>query len=87
MAESFSYFENYEGVAEQEPTEICFEGFVAGKFVITNDDVGDQKLYFKFNNKTKYGMLRAGESISVLFRSNKLYLKGDTTLYRAMIFG
>ncbi len=87
MAESFSYFEHYEGIAEQEPTVINLKGFVAKKFVVTNDDVGNQKLYFKFNGKTMYGMLRSGESISVLFRSNALYLKGDTTLYRAMIFG
>ncbi len=87
MAESFSYFESFEGIAEQDQTEIQLKGFIAKKFVVTNDDVGNQKLFFKFNGKTKYGMLRAGESISVLFRSDTLYLKGDTPLYRAMIFG
>ena len=87
MAESFSYFEYYKDIAEQTPTEIHFEGFMPQKFVITNDDVGQQQLYFKFNGETMYGMLKAGESLSILFRSHVLYLKGDTVLYRAMIFG
>ena len=87
MAESYSYFESFEGIAEQDPTEIHFNDFMPQKFVVTNDDVGNQKLYFKFNGKTMYGMLRAGESLSILFRSHIVYLKGDTTLYRVMVFG
>ena len=87
MAESFSYMEHYEGIAEQAPTEFHFETFMPKKYVITNDDSAEQKLYFKFNGETMYSMLRGGESISILFRSHSLYLKGNTVLYRVMIFG
>ena len=87
MAESFSNFYFEVGIAEQAPSTIHFDDWMAHKFVITNDDVGQQKLYFKFNGVTPYGYLKAGESLSIHMRSHVLYLKGDTCLYRIMVFG
>ena len=87
MAESFSNFYFGVGIAEQAASSIHFDDWMAHKFVITNDDVGQQKLYFKFNGETPYGYLKAGESLSILMRSHKFYLKGDTVIYRVMVFG
>ena len=86
MAESFSNFYFETGIAEQAAIQKNFDDWMAHKFVITNDD-SNRDLYFKFNGETPYGYLKAGESLSIMMRSHKLYLKGNTCLYRIMVFG
>ena len=86
MAESFSNFYFEVGIAEQAESVMNFDDWMARKFVITNDD-NNRDLFFKFNGETPYGYLKPGESLSILMRSHKFYLKGNTCLYRVMVFG
>ena len=85
MSESSSVFHCYSGLALTEEVELLFD-MTSKKIVITNDDTTDP-LFFKFNHSGKYAELRKGESISVLFRSTGLWLKGNQTLYRLFVFG
>ncbi len=85
MSESSSIFLCKVGIAEQEEAILEF-GMTSKKVVITNDDaVAD--LFFKFGAQGCYGKLLPSESLSVLFRTNALWLKGNTTLYRIFAFG
>ncbi len=85
---SASVFQVYTGSALAEEVELLFN-LTSKKIVITNDDPSDS-LFFKFRASGKYAELKPGnpgESLSILFRTTGLWVKGNQTLYRIFVFG
>lgn len=54
--------------------------------VITNDHASNS-LSYKFNSSETYGTVKAGESLSLYFRTSTIIINGTSVPYRIWVYG
>ena len=77
-------FEPLEGTVSTETTLTLIRR--SRHIVITNDHASND-LSFKFNSSESFGTVKAGESLSLYFRTGTIIIDGTSVSYRIWIYG